>query len=241
MTFDCESELDKIAEACPAARCVLRIRADDPSAIVQFGHKYGADPAREAPALLATAARLGLEVTGVSFHVGSGSLTPGTFLTAIAAARGVCDAGRAAGFDMALLDIGGGFWGRFGAGGAVQLDAVAAAVNAGLARYFPPSYGAEVIAEPGRYYAEACGTMHALVHTVKVRLRVCPASLAVSRGEGPLRARTGSLLALQQTCVLQRCWRTPACKCAASAGCGHQVGVAAAGRVRAGPASLGLL
>lgn len=172
MTFDCESELDKIAEACPAARCVLRIRADDPSAIVQFGHKYGADPATEAPALLATAARLGLEVTGVSFHVGSGSLTPGTFLTAIEAARGVCDAGRAQGFDMSLLDIGGGFWGRFGPGGVVQLDAVAAAVNTGLERFFPASYGVEVIAEPGRFYAEACGTMHALVHTVKVR--ACP-------------------------------------------------------------------
>ena len=73
MTFDCVDELEKVAAECPHAELVLRIRADDPSAVVQFGHKYGADPQTEAPMLLAAAKQLGMNVVGVSFHVGSGS------------------------------------------------------------------------------------------------------------------------------------------------------------------------
>jgi ornithine decarboxylase len=167
MTFDCESELEKISEVAPHAQLVLRIRADDPSAIVQFGHKYGADPDTEAPALLDTAKRLGLTVVGVSFHVGSGSQSPAAYLRAIEAARAVFDGGRARGYDMRLLDIGGGFWGRFSPEGLVQLDEVAEAVNQGLGTFFPQASDVDVIAEPGRYFAESCATMHALVTTVK--------------------------------------------------------------------------
>ncbi len=60
-TFDTVSELHKIAALNPGFRCVLRIRADDPSARVQLGLKYGADPG-DAPKLLQAAKDLGLKV-----------------------------------------------------------------------------------------------------------------------------------------------------------------------------------
>jgi ornithine decarboxylase len=172
MTFDCVDELEKLAAECPHAELVLRIRADDPSAVVQFGHKYGADPQTEAPVLLAAAKRLGMNVVGVSFHIGSGSRSCGAYELAIEAARRVFDDAAAIGYDMQLLDLGGGFWGRFDATGHVPLEDVSEAINSALASFFPPDGGGkqvEVIAEPGRYFAEACATMYALVTTVKDR------------------------------------------------------------------------
>jgi len=167
MTFDSESELEKIAAKCPAARCVLRIKADDPAAVVVFGAKYGAHPYEEAPALLRAAKRLGLAVTGVSFHVGSGSQSADAYPNAIAAARHVADLARGLEYSIDLLDIGGGFFGRFDVSGEVAIAGVAASVNEALARHFPHDCGVAVIAEPGRYFAEACSTLFTMVHTVK--------------------------------------------------------------------------
>ena len=171
MTVDCEDELDKIAESMPHAELVLRIRADDPTAIVSFGCKFGADGPSEAPALLAAAKRRKLKVVGVSFHVGSGSQAPESFRHAIEAARQVFDSAKALGFHMTLLDIGGGFVGSFDGAGNVVMGDVAVHINNALADFFPLShYGdVEVIAEPGRYFIETCITMFVLAHTVKSR------------------------------------------------------------------------
>lgn len=87
-TFDTESELHKISATYPGFKCVLRIRADDPEARVPLGLKYGANP-EEAPKLLATAQRLGLEVVGVSFHVGSACKNLAAYSSAIEKAKEV--------------------------------------------------------------------------------------------------------------------------------------------------------
>jgi len=63
----------------------------------------------------------------------------------------VFDAGKCLGFDMDLLDIGGGFAGcMLGAEGTGDLGRVPAAVNAALDAHFPPSANVRIIAEPGR-------------------------------------------------------------------------------------------
>jgi hypothetical protein len=61
-TFDCASELEKIAAGYPAFKCVLRIRCDDADAKINLGLKYGADMA-DVPALLGLARDLGLQVS----------------------------------------------------------------------------------------------------------------------------------------------------------------------------------
>lgn len=104
---------------------------------------------------------MGIEVCGISFHVGSGATNPDAFSEAIALARTAFDAGTGVGFTMDLLDIGGGF-----CEGRVMGD-VAVAVNAALALHFPVSSGVRIIAEPGRYFAESCATFGSMVFGVR--------------------------------------------------------------------------
>lgn len=162
-TFDTESELLKLTKWHPESEAVLRIRADDPDARCQLGNKYGAEIDTWLP-LLQTARQLGVNVVGVSFHVGSGATNPNAFSVAIQLARKAFDLGLQMGFDMRLLDLGGGFCGgKFNANGMVDLGGVPAAVNAALDTYFPEEMGVQVIAEPGRYFAEACATLYCQV------------------------------------------------------------------------------
>ncbi|KIY99133.1 ornithine decarboxylase [Monoraphidium neglectum] len=159
-TFDCEGELSKVQELWPTAELVLRLRCDDPEARVPLGLKYGADPS-EAHRLLAAAKSLGLRVVGVSFHVGSSCKNLGAFERAISSARAAFDQGLALGHDMRLLDIGGGFTGRFDQSGCVVISEIARAVNAAVNAHFPVEGGVRLIAEPGRYFAEASAVLAA--------------------------------------------------------------------------------
>lgn len=59
--------------------------------------------------LLAVAKELGLDMAGVSFHVGSGASNPDALPEGIAAAAAVFARAAQHGFAMRMLDIGGGF------------------------------------------------------------------------------------------------------------------------------------
>lgn len=158
-TFDCISELEKIAASKPDFKCVLRIRCDDDSAHINLGLKYGAER-EDIPLLLEAAKALGLSVHGVSFHVGSGCKNPGVYETAIETARYAFDTAELLGFpSMELLDIGGGYtaprdertWRLF--------HSFAAVINESIDRYFPPAMGVRIISEPGQYFAETTATL----------------------------------------------------------------------------------
>lgn len=62
----------------------------------------------EAPDLLEAAHALGLDVIGVSFHVGSGCMDPPVFDRAIKSCKWLFGVGKEIGFEMNFLDIGGG-------------------------------------------------------------------------------------------------------------------------------------
>lgn len=68
-TFDNLDELDNVKKELPEARLVLRIFADDATASVALGAKYGVR-ADSAHILLIRAKEMGLNVVGVSFHIG---------------------------------------------------------------------------------------------------------------------------------------------------------------------------
>lgn len=157
-TFDCVSELHKIAAGYPSFQCVLRIRCDDASAKINLGLKYGADMC-DVPLLLGMARDLGLQVVGVSFHVGSGCQNVGVYADAIAAARQAFDMGASYGFNMTLLDIGGGFTAPYDEPTGRLFYTTAATINTALDTHFPPGCGVRVIAEPGRYFAETSATL----------------------------------------------------------------------------------
>jgi len=167
-TFDTLSELHKIAAMNPDFKCVLRIRADDPDARVPLGLKYGADVS-EGPKLLSTAKALGLQVVGVSFHVGSACKNLATFSGAIESARLIFDQAEALGYKMELLDIGGGFTGHFDAHGNVMFGEIANTINAAIAEHFPMETGVRIIAEPGRYFAETAASLMTPVYGQRER------------------------------------------------------------------------
>ncbi|XP_063327019.1 ornithine decarboxylase-like [Pelmatolapia mariae] len=156
MTFDNEEELLKISLVHPQAKLVIRIAVDDSKSMVRLSPKFGArlPTVRQ---LLDRARELNLEVVGVSFHVGSGCTRSSAFRQAIEDARRVFDVASFLGFQMRLLDIGGGFSkiGDF----QEKFEEFSEVINGSLDEFFPPVSGLEVIAEPGRYYVESAFTL----------------------------------------------------------------------------------
>lgn len=162
-TFDTESELIKLNRWAPGSRVLLRIRADDPSARCQLGNKFGAEE-WEWEELFDAARRHGVPVDGVSFHVGSGATDPNAFTYAIELARKAFDMGKEFGFDMSVLDVGGGFCGgKFDEQGNVDFMGVPEALNAALEEHFSDD-NVTIIAEPGRFFTESIATLGTLVY-----------------------------------------------------------------------------
>ncbi|PVU85322.1 hypothetical protein BB560_007060 [Smittium megazygosporum] len=153
MTFDNFDELHKMKKLAPNARAVLRISTDDSAALCRFSVKFGA-PMGSTYDLLCTAKSLGINVVGVSFHVGSGCQDDCAFDDALQRARTVFDQAESLGFNFNLLDIGGGFPSSKERGG-VKFSAIAANINASLDRLFPPHLGINIISEPGRYFSSS--------------------------------------------------------------------------------------
>ena len=157
MTFDNENELLKCAKHYPTADLILRVLADDSKAACRLGLKFGARPGITLR-LLQRAKTLGLNIVGVSFHVGSGSTDASAFGDAVHRARRVFDQGRQLGFNMAILDVGGGFPGApFTA--AISFTDIAASLTAAIDECFPPESGVRIIAEPGRFYVASASCL----------------------------------------------------------------------------------
>lgn len=158
MTFDSAGEIDKMARECPGATVLLRIRIDNSSAHVDLNKKFGA--AREqALELLLKARDAGLDAAGIAFHVGSQTTSADPYLYALDIAREIFEEAAAAGMQLRIMDIGGGFpipepKVRF------NLQEMLNQINARLDEDFP---GVEIWAEPGRFI---CGTAVNLITRV---------------------------------------------------------------------------
>lgn len=158
MTFDSAGEIDKMARECPGATVLLRIRIDNSSAHVDLNKKFGA--AREqALELLLKARDAGLDAAGIAFHVGSQTTSADPYLYVLDIAREIFEEAAAAGMQLRIMDIGGGFpipepKVRF------NLQEMLNQINARLDEDFP---GVEIWAEPGRFI---CGTAVNLITSV---------------------------------------------------------------------------
>ncbi|KAG6136308.1 Ornithine decarboxylase [Claviceps purpurea] len=151
MTFDNADELYKIAKFCPDAELFLRIATDDTSSLCRLSMKFGA-AMDTTDGLLAVAKQLGLNVVGVSFHVGSGGSDLLAFYKAVRDAHTVFQQGAELGYAMRTLDVGGGFCGE-------TFEQVAAVLDDALNEFFPPGNNINIIAEPGRYYVATAFTL----------------------------------------------------------------------------------
>ncbi|XP_009676839.2 antizyme inhibitor 2 [Struthio camelus] len=159
MTFDNEVELSKVARSHPHARMLLGIAADfSPSACPSV--KFGAT-LTYCRHLLEKAKEQAVEVVGISFHLGSHCLDPQAFSQSVAEAQLAFEMGTELGYQMHILDIGGGFPGPEDT--RARFEEIAAAINSALDLYFPEGCGVEVVARPGRYYVTSAFTFAASV------------------------------------------------------------------------------
>lgn len=149
MTFDNADELYKTKALFPDAELFLRILTDDSTSSCRLSLKFGAslDATQE---LLELAKALGLNVVGVSFHIGSGASDPQSFAKAVMDSRVVFDQAENVGFEMKTLDVGGGFSGHL-------FEDMAQVLSEALDDHFPPSV--RIIGEPGRYYVASAFTL----------------------------------------------------------------------------------
>jgi ornithine decarboxylase len=151
-TFDSVSELQKIALNCTTMDVVMRIRADDPTARCALGNKYGAEE-DEWDNLLTMCSRLSLNLVGISFHVGSMAKDPQAFVRAIEKAKKAVDRAEKYSYFPRIIDIGGGF----SSTNIFDLGPVPSQICQALNTHFPSGF--QIIAEPGRYFAEHVVTL----------------------------------------------------------------------------------
>jgi ornithine decarboxylase len=112
------------------------------------------------------AVELKSRIKGVSFHIGSFCKNKNVFMDAIQKSRWVFDIGKSYGFDMNILDIGGGFLGDINN---TLFDETAEVINVAISANFPPSeiHQLQIIAEPGRYFSSASHTLVTSVIGIK--------------------------------------------------------------------------
>jgi len=163
MTFDNIAELEKIHRYYPKAKVILRLLTDDSSSICRFGSKFGAPP-KHVPILMKKAVDLGLDLIGLSFHVGSGCLSADAFVDAVRYAHRVFCLAREMGIQLTLLDIGGGFPGSTDTHPYPSFTDIAGVLAPALDDLFPPDLGVRIIAEPGRYFAAESHTLAVCVY-----------------------------------------------------------------------------
>ena len=149
---DSVDELRRVHETRGDARIYLRIATPNIGSDWPLSGKFGAGAA-ETREIVATAAKLGADLAGVTFHVGSQCRNPENWRVGIEKARALFDAMAKAGLRPRLLDIGGGFPVRH-VKPIPSIEVIGQVVNEAL-KAFPEDV--QVIAEPGRYLTSDAG------------------------------------------------------------------------------------
>src|SRR5579863_1129430 len=154
VTYDNYDEVIKIARHAPHSGLVLRLRVPNTGSMVELSSKFGALPG-EAVDLIAFAHNNKLVVEGLSFHVGSQCTNPQNYSQALHLCAAVSSEAKARGFDLKLLDIGGGFPAHYD-DTVPPFRKVAKMINTELDRLFPAPI--EILAEPGRFLVASAAT-----------------------------------------------------------------------------------
>jgi ornithine decarboxylase len=156
---DAEEELHKIAEHAPGAEVYIRLIVEASGADWPLTRKFGTSR-EKALSLMALARDLGLAPVGLSFHVGSQTRDPAMWEDTLDQVAAVWNDAVAAGFELTLLNIGGGFPAFYG-DDIPHPTAYAAAVMDRVDARFPGV--ARVMAEPGRGLVAEAGMIAAEV------------------------------------------------------------------------------
>lgn len=152
---DADEELVKIAEFAPGASVYIRLIVEVSQADWPLTRKFGCDK-DTALRLLDVAKSLGLNPVGFSFHVGSQTRKAEMWAPSLDALAETWHAAKAAGHDLTMLNIGGGFPAFYGEAIQAPTD-YAAAVIAMVHEKFGPVQ--TIMAEPGRGMVAEAGAI----------------------------------------------------------------------------------
>lgn len=150
--LDSADELRRIFDTKPEAKLYLRLATPNIGSDWPLSGKFGAG-AVDAREIVALAAKLGADLAGVTFHVGSQCRNPENWRVALEKARGLFEQMAKSGLRPRLLNIGGGFPVRH-VKPIPSIEVIGAVVNEGLKAF---GEDVQVIAEPGRYLVSDAG------------------------------------------------------------------------------------
>jgi ornithine decarboxylase len=160
VTFDNIYELRKIQEHAPHAGLVLRLRVPNTGSMVELSSKFGAEPG-EAVDLIISAFEMGLDVEGLSFHVGSQCTNFENYMMALQLSANIIkEIEDRTGRKIRILDIGGGFPVKYHPG-IRSIRTLAKKLNTEIKRLFPKDM--QILAEPGRFLVANTSTLVAKV------------------------------------------------------------------------------
>ena len=156
---DADEELEKIAENAPGAQVYIRLIVELSQADWPLSRKFGCDK-DTALRLLDYAKVLGLNPVGFSFHVGSQTRRADMWGPTLDQLGGIWDAAEAAGHDLTLLNIGGGFPAFYGEAIEAPTEYASNVMAQVTARF---GHVARIMAEPGRGLVAEAGMIVAEV------------------------------------------------------------------------------
>ncbi len=165
VTFDNLEELKKIKKYAPDVRLILRVRVPNTGSIVELSSKFGVDPG-EAVDLMVEAINMGLDVDGLSFHVGSQCNNFENYVLALNICSSIFKEAKLRDLDIGftdkdgrklkVLDLGGGFPAKY-TSDIQSFPVLARKLNSEVKRQFKGDV--DVIAEPGRFMVATTGTL----------------------------------------------------------------------------------
>jgi len=162
--FDSFSELDKISRVAPKSKVYLRIFVSEHGSRFSLSEKFGAKP-DSALELVEYAKKLGLEVYGLTFHIGSQAVSKGTWTYAIRTAANVMNLLLEKNIKIKMLDIGGGFPIEY-TEPTPSINDICLVINKAIKTYVP--YHVQLVIEPGRAIV---ATSAVLVSSVIARIK----------------------------------------------------------------------
>jgi ornithine decarboxylase len=158
-SVDAEEEIQKVAKYAPGSKVFIRILIRSTEAEWPLSRKFGCSSSMVIP-LMHTAKEAGLEPVGVSFHVGSQTRHPHMWYDILDFVSGIWNNAKEEGFNLTLLNIGGGFPAYYGVDITEPEEYGSSIIDAVKERFGDVEY---IMAEPGRGLVGNAGAIAAEV------------------------------------------------------------------------------
>ena len=158
--FDSEEELEKLAAHAPGASVYCRILVGNDGAEWPLSRKFGCE-VEMARDLMLRAQQMGLDPYGLSFHVGSQQVRTRAYEAAIGKCAMLFTDLKAAGLNIRMVNLGGGYPVRYRAE-VPEIEAFADAIMGAMTQHFGNDLP-EILIEPGRFIVAEAGVVCAEV------------------------------------------------------------------------------